>query len=232
MIMRMLHMCVCCSSHKSTWMCIFAQLQLGLDVIYGDTDSIMIDSNTRVLDEAEKIAQKVKVEVNKLYRLLEIDIDGIFKSMLLLRKKKWEPQSSVVWSCDWICTCMYVGMQLSPLRSVMGSLWRIESWRVWILSAGTGVSWPRQVDSKRGRKRGREEGREREWEREGEERERELFIPFPHPLPSYVLDQILSGAPLDEVIEKVRDYLEKLQKNIHDGKVELPLFVITKVSSN
>lgn len=69
-------------------MCIFAQLQLGLDVIYGDTDSIMIDSNTRVLDEAEKIAQKVKVEVNKLYRLLEIDIDGIFKSMLLLRKKK------------------------------------------------------------------------------------------------------------------------------------------------
>ena len=78
-------------------MCIFAQLQLGLDVIYGDTDSIMIDSNTRVLDEAEKIAQKVKVEVNKLYRLLEIDIEGIFKSMLLLRKKKGEPQSSVVW---------------------------------------------------------------------------------------------------------------------------------------
>lgn len=63
-------------------------MQLGLDVIYGDTDSIMIDSNTRVLEEAEKIAQKVKVEVNKLYRLLEIDIDGIFKSMLLLRKKK------------------------------------------------------------------------------------------------------------------------------------------------
>ena len=60
----------------------------------------MINSNTRVLEEAEKIAQKVKVEVNKLYRLLEIDIDGIFKSMLLLRKKKWEPQNSVVWSCD------------------------------------------------------------------------------------------------------------------------------------
>ena len=52
------------------------------------------------------------------------------------------------------------------------------------------------------------------------------------PFPSYVLDRILSGAPLDDVIEKVRDYLEKLQKNIHDGKVELSLFVITKVSSN
>jgi DNA polymerase alpha subunit A len=27
--------------------------------------------------------------VNKLYRSLEIDLDGIFKSMLLLKKKKY-----------------------------------------------------------------------------------------------------------------------------------------------
>lgn len=62
--------------------------QLNLDVIYGDTDSIMIDSNTRDLQEADKIAQRVKAEVNKLYKLLEIDVDGIYKAMLLLRKKK------------------------------------------------------------------------------------------------------------------------------------------------
>ena len=31
---------------------------------------------------------QVKTEVNKLYRLLEIDIDGVFQSMLLLKKKK------------------------------------------------------------------------------------------------------------------------------------------------
>ena len=31
----------------------------------------------------------MKAEVNKLYRLLEIDIDGVFKSMLLLKKKKY-----------------------------------------------------------------------------------------------------------------------------------------------
>jgi DNA polymerase alpha subunit A len=31
----------------------------------------------------------VKSEVNKLYRLLEIDIDGVFRSMLLLKKKKY-----------------------------------------------------------------------------------------------------------------------------------------------
>lgn len=62
--------------------------QLNLEVIYGDTDSIMIDSQTRDLGEAEKIAQRVKTEVNRLYRLLEIDVDGIFKAMLLLKKKK------------------------------------------------------------------------------------------------------------------------------------------------
>lgn len=61
---------------------------MNLDVIYGDTDSIMIDSNTRVLKDAEKIAQQVKTEVNKRYQLLEIDVDGIYKAMLLLRKKK------------------------------------------------------------------------------------------------------------------------------------------------
>ncbi len=31
----------------------------------------------------------MKTEVNKLYKLLEIDIDGVFKSMLLLKKKKY-----------------------------------------------------------------------------------------------------------------------------------------------
>lgn len=32
---------------------------------------------------------QVKSEVNKLYKLLEIDIDGVFKSLLLLKKKKY-----------------------------------------------------------------------------------------------------------------------------------------------
>lgn len=63
-------------------------IQLGLEVIYGDTDSIMIDSGTQDLSRAKEIAQHVQAEVNKYYRLLEIGIDGIFKSMLLLKKKK------------------------------------------------------------------------------------------------------------------------------------------------
>ena len=63
--------------------------QLGYDVIYGDTDSIMINTNSRDLDEVRQIGNKIKKEVNKLYRLLEIEIDGVFKTMLLLKKKKY-----------------------------------------------------------------------------------------------------------------------------------------------
>ncbi|XP_028815477.1 DNA polymerase alpha catalytic subunit isoform X2 [Denticeps clupeoides] len=71
--------------------------RMNLDVIYGDTDSIMINTNSTNLDEVFKLGNKVKSEVNKLYKLLEIDIDGVFKSLLLLKKKKYaalmvEPQ--------------------------------------------------------------------------------------------------------------------------------------------
>ena len=48
----------------------------------------MIDSGTNDLATAREIAQHVQAEVNKYYRLLEIGIDGIFKTMLLLKKKK------------------------------------------------------------------------------------------------------------------------------------------------
>ncbi|KAM3860865.1 DNA polymerase alpha catalytic subunit [Diretmus argenteus] len=71
--------------------------KMNLEVIYGDTDSIMINTNSRSLEEVFKLGNKVKAEVNKLYKLLEIDIDGVFKSLLLLKKKKYaalvvEPQ--------------------------------------------------------------------------------------------------------------------------------------------
>ncbi|XP_061096553.1 DNA polymerase alpha catalytic subunit isoform X2 [Conger conger] len=63
--------------------------KMNLEVIYGDTDSIMINTNSCTLDEVYKLGNKVKAEVNKLYKQLEIDIDGVFKSLLLLKKKKY-----------------------------------------------------------------------------------------------------------------------------------------------
>lgn len=61
---------------------------MSLDVIYGDTDSVMI--NTRCIDyqAAIKIGHEFRRAVNERYRLLEIDIDGVFQRMLLLQKKK------------------------------------------------------------------------------------------------------------------------------------------------
>jgi len=63
--------------------------RMGLDVIYGDTDSIMINTNSTDMENAFKLGHQVKSEVNKLYNLLEIDIDGVYKSLLLLKKKKY-----------------------------------------------------------------------------------------------------------------------------------------------
>lgn len=65
------------------------QSSLNLEVIYGDTDSIMINTGSEDLAAVKKIGLAVKKEVNKRYKLLEIEMDGVFKSMLLLKKKKY-----------------------------------------------------------------------------------------------------------------------------------------------
>ena len=63
--------------------------KLGHNVIYGDTDSIMVASGCSTLQKAREIAEIVKKEINKKYTKLEIDLDGIFKKILLLKKKKY-----------------------------------------------------------------------------------------------------------------------------------------------
>lgn len=69
-----------------------AESTVGLEVVYGDTDSIMINtriSDVSALSTVRKLGEQVKKEVNKLYKTLELEIDGIFKTMLLLKKKKY-----------------------------------------------------------------------------------------------------------------------------------------------
>jgi DNA polymerase alpha subunit A len=62
---------------------------LGLDVVYGDTDSVFVNSNVTSYPEAVKIANDFKKLVNERYRLLEIDLDATFERVLLLNKKKY-----------------------------------------------------------------------------------------------------------------------------------------------
>lgn len=63
--------------------------KLNFEVIYGDTDSIMINSHSTDYDEVFKIGHTIKQAVNKIYRQVELDIDGVYKYMLLLNKKKY-----------------------------------------------------------------------------------------------------------------------------------------------
>ena len=61
----------------------------GGEVIYGDTDSIMIQTNEIDIEQAILAGQKIKDKINSTYKILEIDLDSIFKNMLLLKKKKY-----------------------------------------------------------------------------------------------------------------------------------------------
>lgn len=60
-----------------------------LQVIYGDTDSVMINANVDNVEDALKVGNEFKRAVNDRYKLLEIDIDNIFRRILLQAKKKY-----------------------------------------------------------------------------------------------------------------------------------------------
>ncbi|KAJ3196293.1 hypothetical protein HK101_009401 [Irineochytrium annulatum] len=64
-----------------------------LEVIYGDTDSIMIHTNSISMSEVLRIGNEFKKNINKRYRMLEIEIDGVYTKMLLLKKKKYAAQT-------------------------------------------------------------------------------------------------------------------------------------------
>ncbi|CDF40250.1 DNA polymerase alpha catalytic subunit [Chondrus crispus] len=58
-------------------------------VIYGDTDSLFVYTGLDDINRVRKLGTELKREVNKKYRTLEIEIDAIYKKMLLLKKKKY-----------------------------------------------------------------------------------------------------------------------------------------------
>ncbi|KAL8914126.1 MAG: hypothetical protein Q9172_007155, partial [Xanthocarpia lactea] len=60
-----------------------------LRVIYGDTDSVMINTNADNIEDALKVGHDFKRSVNERYKLLEIDIDNVFRRLLLHAKKKY-----------------------------------------------------------------------------------------------------------------------------------------------
>lgn len=63
--------------------------RLGYDVIYGDTDSLMIDTKIVEFDEVIQRGETIKGQINRTFKLLEIDIDGVYRPLLLLKKKNY-----------------------------------------------------------------------------------------------------------------------------------------------
>ena len=96
-------------------------------VIYGDTDSIMV--NTRQLDyeKARQMGEKIKLLVNGKYKQLEIDLDGMFKCLLLLKKKKYAAIKVDKKGSEWVESKEFKGLDLvrrdwCPLSKYVGSM--------------------------------------------------------------------------------------------------------------
>lgn len=73
-----------------------------LQVIYGDTDSVMINANVDNVADALKVGREFKKMVNNQYKLLEIDIDNIFRRILLQAKKKYAAINLVEKDGKWV----------------------------------------------------------------------------------------------------------------------------------
>lgn len=73
-----------------------------LRVIYGDTDSVMVNTNVDNILEAQKMGNEFKKSVNERYELLEIDIDNIFRRLLLHAKKKYAAVNMVEVDGKWM----------------------------------------------------------------------------------------------------------------------------------
>ncbi|XP_011632045.1 DNA polymerase alpha catalytic subunit-like [Pogonomyrmex barbatus] len=59
------------------------------NTIYGDTDSLMINTNILEYDDVFSIGRKIMRKINNRYKKVEFDgdIDGVFRYLLLLQKK-------------------------------------------------------------------------------------------------------------------------------------------------
>jgi DNA polymerase alpha subunit A len=75
---------------------------MSLQVIYGDTDSVMINANVDSVADALAVGKGFKKAVNERYRLLEIDIDNIFRRILLQAKKKYAAINMVETDGKWV----------------------------------------------------------------------------------------------------------------------------------
>lgn len=73
-----------------------------MKVVYGDTDSIMVQINSPTAEEGYKIGTQLEKEINvALEGLVEIKIENVFRSLLILSKKRYAGLSLEPRGDDW-----------------------------------------------------------------------------------------------------------------------------------
>jgi DNA polymerase alpha subunit A len=62
-----------------------------VDVIYGDTDSVFINTKTQEIDQAVAVGKKIQDRVNSFSKsgILEIGMDAVYQRLLLNDKKRY-----------------------------------------------------------------------------------------------------------------------------------------------
>lgn len=73
------------------------QQECSLEVVYGDTDSVFVNTKTTDYEQAMQAAQLIKRSVNRRYKRLEIEIDAVFYRLMLLKKKKYAAVKVLDW---------------------------------------------------------------------------------------------------------------------------------------
>lgn len=60
-----------------------------IKVIYGDTDSVMVETKLPTFEEVKELSNKLTQVINSKYKHVKIENAGIFKPFYVLRKKKY-----------------------------------------------------------------------------------------------------------------------------------------------
>jgi len=162
----------------------------------------MVHSKESDLARAKELGVRIRQEINKRHRILEIDIDGVFKNMLLLRKKKYAALK-IVEQPDGTLTSQ---------REVKGLDLVRRDWCPLSKDIGFKVSLQRCKRQDAMQLRG------------GDERLIRLSLCCVF----QVLNEILSGLPREEVVEKIHAHCMALREAIKNNQIPLESFIITK----
>jgi DNA polymerase elongation subunit (family B) len=175
-------------------------------VIYGDTDSIMIDTQSHSYTEAKQVAMRVQRAINQPYDVLRIAEDGLFKSMLLLMKKKYAALKFAGFVDDKEALERFAAQEQSRADGVMATT--TEVLRADPDHKGRLLRFVRiakGIDAVR-----------RDW------------APLSRECSNRVLDLILAGQETDSTIIAIKEALSGLRARIDEREVPLESYVMTK----